>query len=187
MARSAVDVRKWRRSKHRRNFRLCRLRPEVARGNLLRELVRMNDASDTPSSATQRDGFRDPVCGMMVDPGHAAGSLVHERRSFYFCSAHCLAAFQADPVRFLNQSAGDSRPGTEHTHAAKPPAAGAYFCPMHPEVSATRAGSCPQCGMALERAATPQPAVEYTCPMHPEIVRDRPGACPKCGMALEAR
>jgi cell division septation protein DedD len=26
-----------------------------------------------------------------------------------------------------------------------------YVCPMHPEVTATRPGNCPKCGMALEK------------------------------------
>ncbi len=28
-----------------------------------------------------------------------------------------------------------------------------YVCPMHPEVTATAAGKCPKCGMALEKRA----------------------------------
>ena len=73
-------------------------------------------------------------------------------------------------------------------NAAAAPAAGAYVCPMCPEVRASKPGPCPRCGMALESempAATPR--VEYTCPMHPEIVRPGPGSCPICGMALEPR
>ncbi len=66
---------------------------------------------------------------------------------------------------------------------------GSYFCPMCPGVVAEEPGSCPKCGMALERAmpAGPQRKVEYTCPMHPEVVQEGPGSCPKCGMALEPR
>lgn len=64
-----------------------------------------------------------------------------------------------------------------------------YFCPMHPEVRASRPGTCPKCGMALEAAVTTPPAVktDYICPMHPQIERDGPGACPICGMALQPR
>jgi Cu+-exporting ATPase len=56
---------------------------------------------------------------------------------------------------------------------------------MHPDVQADKPGSCPKCGMALERATVAAPKRQYTCPMHPEIVRDEPGSCPICGMALE--
>ncbi len=59
---------------------------------------------------------------------------------------------------------------------------------MCPGVESDWPGSCPKCGMALERnpAVPARPtAVVYTCPMHPEVRQDAPGACPKCGMALE--
>ena len=50
-------------------------------------------------------------------------------------------------------------------------------------------GSCPKCGMTLERNPTFREPVEtiYTCPMHPEIEQDKPGNCPICGMALEPK
>ena len=60
-----------------------------------------------------------------------------------------------------------------------------FTCPMHPEVKSDQPGSCPKCGMALERADIAVKRTQYTCPMHPEIVRDEPGSCPICGMALE--
>ena len=46
----------------------------------------------------------DPVCGMTVDPADAkAKGLVarHGDRDFALCSRGCLAAFQADPERYL--------------------------------------------------------------------------------------
>ncbi|MDD2449013.1 MAG: copper-translocating P-type ATPase [Sulfurimonas sp.] len=60
-----------------------------------------------------------------------------------------------------------------------------YTCPMHPEVRQNTPGSCPKCGMALEREVKALSSTKYTCPMHPEIIQDSPGSCPKCGMALE--
>jgi hypothetical protein len=42
--------------------------------------------------------------------------------------------------------------------AALPGAAGAYTCPMHPQVSAAGPGACPVCGMALVPTTLPQPA-----------------------------
>ncbi|MCK9492117.1 MAG: copper-translocating P-type ATPase [Sulfurimonas sp.] len=60
-----------------------------------------------------------------------------------------------------------------------------YTCPMHPEVRQNAPGSCPKCGMALEREVKALSSTKYTCPMHPEIIQDSPGSCPKCGMALE--
>jgi Cu+-exporting ATPase len=89
------------------------------------------------------------------------------------------------------EEAAEKEPEIAPAAAEKAPAkAGAvYTCPMDPEVRQDEPGSCPKCGMALERA---EPEVlptrtEYTCPMHPEIVQDSPGSCPECGMALEPR
>jgi Cu+-exporting ATPase len=58
---------------------------------------------------------------------------------------------------------------------------------MHPQIKQDGAGSCPECGMALEPVAATSSQLEYVCPMHPEIVRAAPGDCPICGMALEPR
>jgi Cu+-exporting ATPase len=124
----------------------------------------------------------DPVCKMTVDTATAAGSAVHEGRTYYFCNPHCLERFQANPRQYLDGGAAGAAP-------ARPPAGATYTCPMHPEVVSDRPGSCPKCGMALEpvSGAAPTTKVEYACPMHPQIVRDQPGSCPICGMALEPR
>ncbi|MFB7171906.1 heavy metal translocating P-type ATPase [Streptomyces sp. NPDC056254] len=42
----------------------------------------------------------DPVCGMRVDPATAAERRDTESGSYFFCSAHCAAAFDADPDRY---------------------------------------------------------------------------------------
>ncbi len=62
-----------------------------------------------------------------------------------------------------------------------------YFCPMCEEVESDTPGSCPKCGMALERNPTFRQATTYTCPMHPQIEQDHPGNCPICGMTLEPK
>lgn len=62
-----------------------------------------------------------------------------------------------------------------------------YYCPMHCEGDKTydKPGSCPVCGMNLEKIPQLQVAApKYTCPMHPDIVKDALGACPICGMDL---
>lgn len=57
---------------------------------------------------------------------------------------------------------------------------------MHPEINQNKPGSCPKCGMDLEKIPTMSSVkVIYTCPMHSEIQQDHPGNCPICGMALE--
>jgi P-type Cu+ transporter len=64
-----------------------------------------------------------------------------------------------------------------------------YFCPMCQGVESDSPGSCPKCGMALERNPMFREPVKtiYTCPMHPQIEQDHPGNCPICGMALEPK
>jgi P-type Cu+ transporter len=143
---------------------------------------------------------RDPVCGMMVEPERAKAAAEHAGKTYYFCCTGCATKFKADPQKYLN-----GRPLADHAADASliqlgatkpiprpaptPSKAGAYVCPMDPEVRQGRPGACPKCGMALEPEipAAPATRVEYTCPMHPEIVRPGPGSCPICGMALEPR
>src|SRR5438045_7548463 len=89
----------------------------------------------------------DPVCGMTVDPQHAAGSSVYQGKTYYFCSKGCVAKFEANPEKYLNPAA---QPEPMHEQAAS--AGVEYTCPMHPEVRQIGPGSCPKCGMALEPA-----------------------------------
>ena len=53
----------------------------------------------------------DPVCGMRIEPSHAAGSREHRGRTYHFCSDSCLRRFDADPGRDLDASAG-----RDHAH-----------------------------------------------------------------------
>jgi Cu+-exporting ATPase len=152
----------------------------------------------------------DPICGMQVDEERAvaAGRVTeHDGARYVFCNPRCKTRFDADPAAALRVTATSSpmasdiaaspvaahetppgSPGTPapDTKPTEPRSARTYTCPMCPDVSADRPGSCPSCGMALEPPLA-APAVEYVCPMHPEIVRDAPGTCPICGMALEPR
>jgi YHS domain-containing protein len=47
---------------------------------------------------TARRGATDPVCGMKVDRAKAIAKSL-DGRTFYFCSSHCLDAFEAEPAR----------------------------------------------------------------------------------------
>ncbi len=42
----------------------------------------------------------DPVCGMTVDPEHAAGHADHDGHRYWFCSTGCQDTFGADPDRY---------------------------------------------------------------------------------------
>src|SRR6266568_5423053 len=118
-------------------------------------LVVLGAPKPTPAGAKTRD----PVCGMDVDPSTAKFQFEYQGTPYYFCSAGCLARFRANPNSYF----------TAKSHPAGPSApAGAYVCPMCPEVRETRPVPCPKCGMALEpEVPLPRSQVEYTCPMHP--------------------
>jgi Cu+-exporting ATPase len=141
--------------------------------------------NDAGAPSTERGRMvRDPVCGMTVD---ADGELkmTYEGSSYVFCSEHCLQRFREDPTRYSGKSkAADDAPVRLKGRNAQ-----TYTCPMDPEIRQPGPGTCPKCGMALEREVTETATTrtEYTCPMHPEIVQDEPGSCPICGMALELR
>ena len=43
----------------------------------------------------------DPVCRMPVDPNRAAGRLVYENTTYFFCTLTCAGAFARGPERFI--------------------------------------------------------------------------------------
>ncbi len=55
-----------------------------------------------------------------------------------------LARPEVEPDAQVNSAPPDSSP-----------AVAVYQCPMHPEVVSSSRGSCPKCGMALERVESP--------------------------------
>src|SRR4051794_8893705 len=92
---------------------------------------------------------KDPVCGMDVACAASQYRTEHDGQTYYFCSGHCHATFEASPQTYLNPHAG---PGHDHAHHHQ----------GHP-------------GAADSAAAGVE---EWTCPMHPEIRRPGPGPCP---------
>src|ERR1700742_1579933 len=101
------------------------------------EAVPRDPAEKSGGGATARD----PVCGMTV---RVDAPLRHEHagRPYVFCGKGCLERFRGDPDRYL---APEPAPGVKEE-----PPAGAFTCPMHPEVVRSSPGACPLCGMALE-------------------------------------
>jgi FtsP/CotA-like multicopper oxidase with cupredoxin domain len=62
-----------------------------------------------------------------------------------------------------------------------------HSCPMHAEVAASFAATCPKCGMKLIPADPDQRTAQpYACPMHDEITASWAASCPLCGMTLIA-
>ena len=97
----------------------------------------------------------DPVCGMTVDPATTPHIATHGGEHHYFCSAGCLAKFEADPDRYAVK---------REPVAADAPEGAIWTCPMHPEIQQAGPGSCPICGMALEPVmptASDGPSEEY--------------------------
>jgi FtsP/CotA-like multicopper oxidase with cupredoxin domain len=62
-----------------------------------------------------------------------------------------------------------------------------HACPMHPEIAASFAATCPKCGMKLVPAdPEAKTAMPYVCPMHAEITASWSAECPICGMTLRS-
>ncbi len=138
----------------------------------------------------------DPICGMQVAREKAAAVVERDGERFFFCSTHCRDEFvreneQEEETREQHACCHDGHHSADETAAAaaarKP--ASKYFCPMCEGIESDEPGSCPKCGMALERnpAFREKTKTIYTCPMHPQIEQDHPGDCPICGMALEPK
>jgi Cu+-exporting ATPase len=85
----------------------------------------------------------DPVCGMRVDPATAKHRAALAGQDYVFCGAGCREKFVADPRRYLERK---SAPPPEDAGDD-----GSWTCPMNPEILRDAPGSCPICGMALER------------------------------------
>lgn len=85
----------------------------------------------------------DPVCGMTVDEGAAAGSAVHAGKTWYFCSPKCQHEFEANPARYAGVSVAATEASHHHDHGmteAKAPK------------SAKDMAKDPICGMVVEKA-----------------------------------
>ncbi len=135
---------------------------------------------------------------MKVDPQSAAGAHQHGGVTYHFCSKHCLAAFQADPAKYLRKQA-PAAPAASATD----PVCGMKVDPARAKDSCQHQGQtyyfcCDGClemfradpGRYLAKTAAPVPpavtpaAGKYICPMDAEVEQEGPGSCPKCGMAL---
>jgi Cu+-exporting ATPase len=119
----------------------------------------MSEHHDRSSdAATHIAAVKDPVCGMDVVPGDAAGgSAEHAGTTYWFCSPRCREKFVAEPQRYLAPSPPRAPAATDDR---------IYTCPMHPEIRQKGPGTCPKCGMALEPEA---PSAEDERP-NPELI-----------------
>lgn len=47
----------------------------------------------------------DPVCGMTIDPAHAAATSEYDGQTIHFCAVSCKTTFDAAPEDFLEPAA----------------------------------------------------------------------------------
>ncbi len=143
------------------------------------------------------------------DKNHAPASAEHPKEESpsgqYICPMFCegedkiyhepgrcpVCGMFLRPVEKVQKPDPHAKHQHGHAHAHEKPVAsasnaGKYYCPMMCEGDKVydKFGSCPVCGMNLEKIPEMTVKVEYTCPMHTEIVQDHPGNCPICGMDL---
>jgi len=64
---------------------------------------------------SKRRGVTDPVCGMKVDRDKAVTKELGGE-TYYFCSTHCLHAFEADPDTYSRASTPADRAHPPHAH-----------------------------------------------------------------------
>src|SRR3546814_20137492 len=92
---------------------------------------------------------------MTVDPATTPHIATHGGEHNYFCSAGCLAKFEADPARYAVK---------REPAAADAPEGATWTCPLHPDIQQAGHGSCPILGLALQPAiptALYGPSQEY--------------------------
>jgi P-type Cu+ transporter len=140
---------------------------------------------DNLHAATPLDKSKDPVCGMDVNTATARFKTQHNGKEYFFCSAGCLAKFQANSETIL--SSAPKPMGSGLVSLGGP----ALVMPTMVKPAAPNAQSAG--GLAKDTRADVSPthvypthvSPTYVCPMCPEVRQLGPGPCPKCGMALD--
>ena len=143
----------------------------------------LHNPADTQNAASSPAKQKDPVCGMDVNPATARFKALHNGKEYFFCSAGCLAKFQANPEKILSA----------------PPKPMSMTKPMTMTSGLVSLGNpagspkmvMPTMAKPAAAAKAPVPGESgkdtrvYVCPMCPEVRQIGPGPCPKCGMALD--
>ncbi len=80
---------------------LAPVTPQVQLGTTTSETVHPENHEEAAMATTT---VVDPVCRMTINPETAAASREVEGVTYYFCSTHCAATFDADPARYTTTS-----------------------------------------------------------------------------------
>ena len=93
----------------------------------------------------------DPVYGMAVDKKSAAGTFLHDGKTYHFCSHRCLEKFQARPSDFLRKENGGITGARQHSQSGK------LSHELHPHAAVTATAEHgkakdPICGMVVDKA-----------------------------------
>src|SRR6202171_3549325 len=122
---------------------------------------------------------KDPVCGMNVNPASARYQTEYSGKQYFFCSAGCLAKFQAAPEKILASPPEPMGSGLVTLGVSAPSVKISAAPSSRGGVTTDPVESAPA------RIAKASDARAYVCPMCPEVRQIGPGPCPQCGMALE--
>jgi P-type Cu+ transporter len=80
---------------------LAPVTPQVQLGTTTSETFHPENHEEAAMATTT---VVDPVCRMTINPETAAASREVEGVTYYFCSTHCAATFDADPARYTTTS-----------------------------------------------------------------------------------
>ena len=140
-----------------------------------------------PEAQGLRGTHRDPVCGMTVSEATPHRSRYRDV-DYFFCSAGCKLKFEREPEKFAPASGGEPESAARPASGSGVPAAAKWTCPMHPEIVRDAAGSCPICGMALEREnGVARAPGESRAPRHEPAFLVRRGACRPAHALVDGR
>ncbi|MGB6384509.1 MAG: heavy metal translocating P-type ATPase [Terriglobales bacterium] len=140
----------------------------------------ISNAVPTPDRVVEKD----PVCGMDVNPATARHKTLHKgmldkEKEYFFCSAGCLAKFQANPEKILSSSPQPMTMTSGHVSQGAPTLVKSTLSKVQ---NASRSDAQLT---SLSEKETRKDTRSYVCPMCPEVRQIGPGPCPKCGMALD--
>ncbi len=106
-------------------------------------------ATVNPASTLTADEFDVVVAASAADASKFAGEThVHPAPA---APAPAAIHHHHDPEPAPKPKASPKKPAAKKPAAKKAPAGVVYTCPMHPEVTSSKPGTCPKCGMSLVR------------------------------------